>query len=138
MKTMIIEQRNRTKKKPIEGQRNSHRTQETVGKFSWHWQWQWRFLHGIFNQIFPGSEWRRKIMFPQNSKVAKYEEINYEMADKFFFILIETRKCSNMSQNVVISAENEKKWYKRGFGQCPFFRNFHGRPQLFILFPDAQ
>ena len=29
-------------------------------------------------------------------------EANYEMADKFFFIVIETRKCSNMSQRVAI------------------------------------
>ena len=37
-----------------------------------------------------------KYCLPNNSKVAKYEEINYEMAEKLSFVVIETRKCSNM------------------------------------------
>ena len=45
---------------------------------------------------FPGLVWRRNNCFPKNSKLVKYEKIDYEMADKFF------KKYSNMSHNIVI------------------------------------
>ena len=37
----------------------------------------------------------------KSSKVAEYEDLNYEMPDKSFIYKIETRECSNMSRSVV-------------------------------------
>ena len=52
-------------------------------------------------------------VFPQSSKLAKNEEIDYEMADKLFFTKIETRKFSNMWDCCHL-AGNEDKWWDLG------------------------
>ena len=61
------------------------------------------------------------------------------MSDKFFFIKINTMKCSNVSENVVIRLkmrENDEMGDLVYAISCGILTVC--RPQLFILFLDAQ
>ena len=73
-------------------------------------------------------------MIPQNSKVPKYEEENYEMAVNSFFIKIETIKCNNVSQVVVIRLKMRINDEMRVL----VFSLFRGWSYPFTSFSDAQ